>query len=84
MKVLGWVILAAVNFPVYWVLGYLIFRSWRSSGEAVVFLFLPGWFTIARGEYSRGVAAELKLGAWVVLCAGCVWAEGMLISIFGR
>jgi hypothetical protein len=76
----GWIILAAVNIPVYFGLGKLIFKTWENFWASIKFWLTPELFSLFRGEYWDDCLAELKLGFWIVACGLCVFVEGMLID----
>ena len=74
------VVLGVVNIPLYLLIGKILFGSWTDFGEAVRFWFTPDIFSMFRGEYMDDWAAELKLGLFIVVCGGCVYAEYLLIE----
>ena len=78
---MGWTVLIAANMPLYIGLGWVIFRTWDKFWEAVRFWFTPDLLSALRGEYYEDWVGELKLGLWIALCVGCVWAESALINI---
>lgn len=80
MSTPGWIILAVVNLPVYFVLGRLFFSDWDEFWEALRFWITPDLISALRGEFWDDWWAETKLGLWFVCCAGCVLAEAYSIG----
>ena len=74
-----WAILVAVNIPIYWGLGKLIFRDADEFGEAIYFWLKPDMWSALSGEFFEDLAAEFKLGVWIALCAGAVYGEHSLL-----
>ncbi len=80
MNTTGWIILGIVNIPVYFFIGKLIFKTWENFGESIRFWFTPDLFSAFNGEYWDDWIGELKLGAWIACCYGCVYAEAHLVG----
>jgi hypothetical protein len=75
-------ILIAGNIPVYWLLGWLIFKTWGAFFECLKFWLTPEIFSAFNGEYWDDVWAETKLFLWLFACGACVFAEHMLLRRF--
>jgi len=80
MSSTGLLILGLVNLPVYFVAGKLIFKSWDSFWESIMFWLTPDLFSAFNGQYWEDWVGELKLGLWLACCIGCVYGEHMLIE----
>lgn len=76
----GWIILAVVNIPVYFGLGWVLYRTRDDFAEAIRFWFTPDVWSLFKGEYWDDCWAEAKLGFWILLCIGCVILEAHLIE----
>ncbi len=81
MGTMGWVVLGIVNIPVYWGLGWVLFRSLDDFLESIRFWLTPDLFSAFRGEFMDDWWAELKLGLWIAACTGCVFGEAYLIGM---
>lgn len=75
-----WIILAIANIPVYVFIGYHLFGTWESFGEALRFWMKPDMWSAMDGEYFEDMVAELKLAALILLSLGAVVGEAMLIE----
>jgi len=80
MGTTGWIILAAANIPLYYLLGRLIFRDWQGFWECVKYWLTPDIISAFRGDYFEDWTSELKLFLWLIVCGVCVAAEGVLID----
>lgn len=82
MNTTGWVVLGVVNIPVYFGLGWAIFKDWDDFWESVRYRLTPGIVSFFRGEYADDWWAEMKLSFWMASCAACVVGEGYLLESF--
>lgn len=84
MSTTTWIILVAVNAPVYFLLGWVIFGALDDFWEAVRFWLTPDIISLFRGEWGEDCWGEMKLGLWIISCVGCVLGEAQLIwRVFG-
>ena len=58
------IILALLHIPLYFLWGWVLFRSWESFWDAVCFLFKPEIWSLFNGEYWDNIMAEAKLALW--------------------
>ena len=65
-----YVVLAVCNFPIYILIGKVIFKDRDDFWEAVRFWFTPNFISFFRGEYWRDRFAEMKLGFFILCCVG--------------
>jgi hypothetical protein len=80
MNTTWWIILGVVNLPVYFGLGWMIFKDIDDFWESFRFWLTPDIFSAFRGEFWDDWWGELKLGVWIALCGGCVAGEAFLIE----
>jgi len=73
-------ILIAANLPLYWLIGWLFFSSWRGLWECVKYWFTPDIISIFRGELDDNFWAQMKIIWWLITCAACVYGELRLIE----
>jgi hypothetical protein len=84
MNVVLLVILIVINTPIYILLGRVFFGNWGDFWECVRFWFTPDVFSMFNGEYGADLGATLKLGIFLLLCGGAVFAEYALYQkMFG-
>lgn len=57
-------ILVLVHLPLYFLWGWVLFRSWSAFWEAVCFLIKPELWSLFNGEYWDDLWAEAKLSLW--------------------
>ena len=81
MTTTGWVVLGVLNLPVYFGLGWVLFRTWQDFWDSIRFWITPDIFSLFRGEFLDDWFAELKLGVWIAACAGCVFGEAYLFDM---
>jgi hypothetical protein len=74
-----WLLMLVVNSPVYVLWGWVLFRSWASFWEAVVFLFKPELWSMIEGRYWDDIYAEAKLAIWFFLPIGLIRLEVWLL-----
>ena len=72
-------ILAVANFPIYLILGRLLFKDMDGFVEAVVFWFKPDFLSMFQGEFFEDFWAELKLGFFFACCGGLIYFEYPLV-----
>ena len=75
-----WLVMLAVHVPVYFLWGWVLFRSWEGFWEAVVFWIKPELWSWADGEYWDDIYAEAKLTAWFFLPIGLIGLEMRLLG----
>ena len=68
-------ILVAVNSPLYFLIGKILFRSWDGFGEALYFLIKPDMLSWFSGEGWDDMWNELKLFFFVIVCALLTYSE---------
>ena len=78
MSTTAWTILLIANIPVYWLLGWVVFKEWDEFWECVRFWFTPNILSAFRGEYFDDVWAEMRLGLWIAVCGAAVYGESYL------
>lgn len=76
----GWLILIVVNIPISIGIGWVIFSTWEEFFECVKFWLTPDIISMFRGEWVEDTWAELKLFAWLALCAACVFGEWWVLT----
>jgi hypothetical protein len=69
------VVVSVLSFPVYVELGRMFFGNAGGFVEAVRYLFTPDFWSALRGRFYDDFWAELKLGVYLLLCAG--WTTAM-------
>jgi hypothetical protein len=79
----GWIILALANLPVYWFIGWVIFKDLATFWECLKFWLTPDFISWLRGEPFDDWWGELRLGYWVVLCVCAVYGESLLLARLG-
>lgn len=81
MNATGWVILGIANVPVYFGLGWVFFKDREDFYECIRFWLTPDLISLFRGECVDDWLAELRLGLWVSVCAGCLYGEAWVIGM---
>lgn len=81
MALVGWIILAVCNIPIYFILGRMFFKSWEELEEAISFLFTPSFFSALRGDYWNDFWCTTKLLVWLGLCVVATYYEAQLVVI---
>jgi hypothetical protein len=71
----GYTLLILVNIPLYYGFYRLLFRDLQDFIDAIFYWFKPDLWSWLDGEFFEDFWAELKLGAFIFLCAGCVYLE---------
>jgi len=79
MSTTAWVILLIANLPVYWLLGWVVFREWEEFFECVRFWLTPDIISAFNGEYFDDIWGEMRLGLWAVLCGVSIYSEYYLL-----
>jgi len=81
MTTRGWIILAMLNIPLYWLMAKVFFKDLDDFLESVRFWFTPNIFSAFRGEYMDDLFAEMKLILWIGFSIGLVyWEAGWLMD----
>jgi hypothetical protein len=80
MSTLGWIILVVANIPLYWLVGWILFKDWENFWDCLKFWLTPDIISLFRGEWIEDQWAQVKLSLWLVLCAGAVLAEGLVLG----
>ncbi len=80
MSTVGWIILVAANIPLYWLVGWVLFKDWENFWDCLKFWLTPDIISLFRGEWIEDQWAQVKLSLWLVLCAGAVLAEGLVLG----
>ena len=75
-----WWILIPANIPIYFLLGWKVFKSWAQFRECIKFWLKPDLFSALDGEAAENLLAELRLAWWLLLCAGAVFLEYLFIE----
>lgn len=70
-----WIVLILLNVPLYLGLGWLIFREWSEFWTCVRYYFTPDFYSMWKGELLQDWWGTLKLGVFMMLCAGAVCGE---------
>jgi hypothetical protein len=79
-----WIVLILGNIPVYIGIGWVIFNSWSGFFECLKFWFMPDIVSLFRGELYEDWFAQMKMFFWLLVCAGVVFGEHLLITkLFG-
>jgi hypothetical protein len=80
MSVQSWIVLIFANVPLYWLVGWVIFRDRESFLECLKFWLTPDIVSLFKGEWAEDSWAEMKLLLWIALCAGAVYGESLLLA----
>jgi hypothetical protein len=80
MSTAGWIILALANMPLYWVVGWIVFKDWGDFWECVKFWLTPDIISLFRGEWIEDWWAEMKLFVWIALCGAAVLGESIALA----
>jgi hypothetical protein len=75
----GFFILLAANIPLYFILGWWLFRTWSGFWECLRFWITPDIVSMVKGEFSDDFWAEMKIFWWIILCGACIYGELRLI-----
>ena len=76
-----WLLMFVVNIPVYFVWGWVLFRTWADFWEAIVFWLKPELWSWAEGEYWDDIYAECKLMIWALVPIGLIRFELWLLGL---
>lgn len=76
----GLLLLLCVNWPVYRELVRVMFGGLDGFAEAIRYWFIPDLYSFLVNRYFEDRWAEVRLGAWFVLCLSCVITEYVLIG----
>lgn len=82
-SLLYWLVLGALNFPLYVGAGRMLFGTWSAFRENLRHSFTPEVVSMMRGELSQRWGAEFKLLAFVGGCALVVVMEHLGLSSLG-
>jgi hypothetical protein len=74
-----WLVMLTLHVPVYFVWGRVLFRSWESFWEAIVFWIKPDFWSWLDDEYWDDVWAEAKLALWFFAPIGLIALEIRLL-----
>jgi len=80
MSTVGWIILIVANIPLYWFVGWILFKDWGNFWDCVKFWLTPDIISAFRGEWIEDQWAQMKLFVWVTLCTGAVFGESLLLG----
>jgi hypothetical protein len=80
MSTVGWIILMVANLPLYWLVGWVLFKDWDNFWDCIKFWLTPDIISLFRGEWIEDQWAQMKLFVWLTLCAGAVLAEGLALG----
>ncbi len=80
MSTLGWIILIAANIPLYWFVGWIVFRDWGEFWECIKYSLTPDIVSLFRGEWAEDRWAQMKLAFSVFVCAAAVYSEGQVLA----
>jgi hypothetical protein len=75
-----WLLMLALNSPVYLLWGWVLFRHWDEFWEAIVFWLKPDFWSLLDGEYLDDIYAEAKLAIWFFLPIGLIRLELWLLG----
>lgn len=83
-----WTLLIGANLPVFWLVSKAFFKDLDDLGAAIGFWIRPDLFSAFAGEFWEDWWAELKLGAFLMVCSGIVYWEHTqfgetLMAMFG-
>lgn len=70
-----WVVLIAVNTPVYGLIGWLIFDDFAGFFEALRYWITPDAWSWLKGELFEDLWAEMKMLVFLVACVAIVAGE---------
>ena len=70
-----WSLMFVLHIPVYFLWGWVLFRSWANFWEAIVFWVKPDLWSWVDDEYWDDVYAEAKLALWFLLPLGLIQFE---------
>lgn len=74
MNVLPWIVLIALNLPLFGLLSGIFFRQEGLTG-AIKYWFMPDLVSLVRGEYIDDQWAEAKLFIYAIVCGLAIWSE---------
>ena len=74
MNVLPWIVLIALNLPLFGLLSGIFFRQEGLTG-AIRYWFMPDLVSLVRGEYIDDQWAEAKLLNYAIVCGLAIWSE---------
>ncbi len=79
-EILKWAALIIVNIPVYFLLGWIIFKDWDDFFDGLRFIVTPDIVSAFRGDYWDDRWASIKLSLWAFACISCVIGEVYLLT----
>ena len=74
MNLLPWIVLIALNLPLFGLLSGLFFRQEGMAG-ALKYWCMPDLVSLVRGEYIDDQWAEAKLLIYAIVCGLAIWSE---------
>lgn len=80
MKILLFIIIAAVNIPVYKKIFKLFFDSMDDFNESMRYVFTPDIISLFRREYIKDWNGELKVQFFFLSCIIMVFLEYFILS----
>jgi hypothetical protein len=75
-----WLVMLVLHVPLYFLWGWVLFRSWESFQEAIVFWIKPDFWSWLDDEYWDDVWAEAKLALWFFAPIGLIGLEMWLLG----
>lgn len=75
MDLIDWLILLAVNVPVYLFFGWLFFDSWIEFFESIAYFFTDNLISAFRGEYWDDTWSSMKFILWLACCVITILIE---------
>jgi ABC-type spermidine/putrescine transport system permease subunit II len=73
-----WIVLVLLNAPLYFAMGWVLFRTWSDFFECVGYYFTPDWYSWIRGELMEDWWGSLKVVLFVAICTASVYGEHRL------
>ena len=74
MNPLPWIVLIALNLPLFGLLSGIFFRQ-EGLTDAIKYWFMPDLVSLFRGEYIDDQWAEAKLFIYAIVCGLAIWSE---------
>lgn len=76
------IVAVVVNPPLFFVVGWAIFKDWEDVWESIKYWVMPDWLSMLRGEYFEDLWSELKLFYFAAVCGALVFMECLLYQKF--
>lgn len=80
MKILLFIIIAAVNIPVYKKVFNFFFESMEDFNESMRFVFTPDLISLFRREYINDWYGEMKVSFFLLTCVFIVFLQYFILS----